>query len=51
MSLNKNLKNARNNKVDLRQYLGHKKVKSVSEQHPFMERPVSSETSQVKDRT
>ncbi|WP_205961834.1 hypothetical protein, partial [Psychrobacillus vulpis] len=34
---------------DLRQYLGHKKVKSVSERHPFMKRPASSETSQVKN--
>ena len=40
-----------NLELDLRQYLGHKKVKSVSERHPFLECPVSSETSQVKDRT
>lgn len=37
--------------VDLRQYPGHKKVKTLSERHPIMERPVPSETSQVKDRT
>lgn len=34
--------------MDLCQYLGHKKVKSDSERHPFMDGPVSSETSQEK---
>ena len=37
--------------MDLRQYPGHQKVKSASERHPFMERPVSSETNQVIVRT
>lgn len=34
--------------LDLCQYLGHKKVKSILRRHPFMERPLFSETSQEK---
>lgn len=37
--------------VDLCQYPGHKKVKSVLGRHPFMEHPVSSETSQEETRS
>jgi hypothetical protein len=37
--------------LDLCQYLGHKKVKSASELHPFMDGPVSREISQEKEHS